>query len=189
MTKLVNLTDDSGRWNTLDGKPPMGTPRNRVSKRSAKAKRHNTRSTWTPLPFSKHKGETLPQVICSDPSWFLWAVENEIFRSKRLADEAAILYRRIQGIIIPKRRPRKWVVEYIYDCDGRFDGFLIVRKSENPYLKYNRQSDCLDLTAIDTRYKGEWRHFVCDFREAFFDGKSLTKERCETFFSNESNFV
>ncbi len=43
---------------------------------------------WTELPFGKHKGKTLPQVVFSDPDWFYWAVEKNIFKSKDLKKEA-----------------------------------------------------------------------------------------------------
>jgi hypothetical protein len=144
--------------------------------------------TWTPLPFGKNKGKTLPQVICSDPSWFLWAIRDNILKYRH-AHEGAILYRRIQAIMIPKQRPQKWAVEHRFDRDGRYEGFYIVRKNEHPHSKYNSRSPCLDLTLVDARRKREWRRLTRDLRRYYFGGKKMTKIRCGQFFRDESHFV
>jgi len=46
---------------------------------------------WTELDFGRYRGKTLPQVLFTDPDWFLWAVEEGAFRSKPgLAEEAEL---------------------------------------------------------------------------------------------------
>jgi hypothetical protein len=35
---------------------------------------------WIDLWFEKHKGKTLPQVMFTDPGWFFWARDEEIFK-------------------------------------------------------------------------------------------------------------
>jgi hypothetical protein len=159
--------------------------------RPAKANGKNTNnnvSIWKRLPFGKHKGKTLPQVICVDPSWFLWAVRESVFKYRH-DHEVAILDRRIRGIKISKQHPEKWVVEYSYDSDRRFMEFDIVRRTDEPYLKHKSQSACLDLSLVQVRYAREWRNFIRDFRKHFFGGKNLTKKRCERFFSDRSHFA
>jgi hypothetical protein len=171
----------------------MPRRRRQKSARSPNAnKKTDNGSTWLKLRFGRHKGKTLPQVICSDPSWFLWAIYKDVFEQPhgyRHLQEASMLYRRIQGIVIPRRRPENWVVEHRFDCDDRYEGFYIVRKTEHPHSKYNSRSPYLDLTLVNARRKREWRNFIRDFREHFFGGRSLTKKRCERFFRNKSNFV
>jgi hypothetical protein len=27
---------------------------------------------WTTVPFGKHQGKTLPQIVIDDPDWFFW---------------------------------------------------------------------------------------------------------------------
>jgi hypothetical protein len=170
--------------------------RRRKRRKSARSANANGRKgdndwTWLKLKFGRHRGKTLPQVICSDPSWFLWAIHEDAFeqpRGYRHLQEASMLYRRLQGIVIPRRRPENWVVEYCYD-DGRFAQFDIVRRTDDPYLKYNSQSPCFDLTMVRVRYRREWRNFIRDFRRVFFGGRNLTKRRCERFFSDRSHFV
>jgi len=172
---------------TLRGSDPFVGPR-RPKNHRAKHRRHKRRSRWTRLTFGKHKGETLPQVICSDPSWFLWAIREGVLLGD-LAQEAAILHRRLQGIRIPKDHPERWVFEYSSDCESHFLGFGIVKKTANPYLKYKCQSEHFTLKLVCIRNRGEWKTFVRDFRRNFFGGKNMTKERCESFFSDKSHFV
>jgi hypothetical protein len=61
---------------------------------------------WTILTFGRHRGKTLPQVILSDPDWFFWAVDNDVFQGA-LATEAVDLEQKATAIKIPKRNPRK----------------------------------------------------------------------------------
>jgi hypothetical protein len=126
-----------------------------------KQREDNTGPMWTTLPFGKHRGKTLPQVICHNPSWFLWAVRNDIFFPD-LAREAEVLHRRLRGIIIPKSRPEDWIVEYRYEDDGRFLGFDIVRKAEYPSNYY--KADCVSVDFVLPSYRGEWRKFTRDLR-------------------------
>jgi len=35
---------------------------------------------WSILPFGKHKGKTLPQIVFTDPDWFFWAMEENVFK-------------------------------------------------------------------------------------------------------------
>jgi hypothetical protein len=119
--------------------------------------------TWTPLPFGKHKGKTLPQVICSDPSWFLWAVDKDIFYSP-LAFEADTLHRRLQGVIAPKKHPDRWVFIYLYELEYSFQGFCLVKKEHNSSLRDNRQSDDLNIDLVHVSHRSEWREFLRCFR-------------------------
>ena len=44
---------------------------------------------WSVVTFGEHKGETLPQVIFSDPDWFFWAMaKGESFHWGKLKQEA-----------------------------------------------------------------------------------------------------
>ena len=44
---------------------------------------------WTPLWFGKFKGKTLPQVLFSDPNWFFWAIEQDLFVGQGVIEEEA----------------------------------------------------------------------------------------------------
>ena len=79
---------------------------------------------WTTVPFGKHIGKTLPQIILSDPNWFFWAAK---FLYGPLATEAEVLVRRARSIKIPRLNPKKWAIEYRRDRDDRFLGIDIVK--------------------------------------------------------------
>src|SRR5580658_8082935 len=77
---------------------------------------------WTQLPFGKHSGKILPQVLLTDPDWLYWAaVEKAIFWGP-LQQEAADLAAKAARIKIPRRDPKSWAVEYIFDGEGRLPG-------------------------------------------------------------------
>ena len=37
---------------------------------------------WSELKFGRHKGKTLPQILFSDPDWFFWAIDDNVFQNK-----------------------------------------------------------------------------------------------------------
>ena len=144
-------------------------------------------STWTTVPFGRHAGKTLPQVICVDPAWFLWlARQTSLYGA--IAHDAKVLHRRIRAIKIPKQRPEEWLVEYCYDVDRRFVRFDIVRTDSWPYSKYSIRLPCVDIALIQPRFRSEWKNFVRDLRRIYFGGRKLTKEGAERFFGDPSNF-
>jgi hypothetical protein len=144
--------------------------------------------TWTTVPFGQNIGKTLPQIILSDPNWFFWAVK---ILYGPLATEAEALVRRARNIKIPRPNPKKWAVEYRRDCDGRFLGIDIVKADSHAHPLFERLPR-LDLAFVrrgnvhDTR---DCRKVVSDFRQLYFDGLNLTKQRCEEFFEDEDNFT
>lgn len=143
---------------------------------------------WTTLNFGKHAGRTLPQVLLKDPNWFFWAV-SKLYGP--LASEAAILAHRATHIRIPKRRPKKWQVEYRRDADGRFLGCQIVKVDSPVHGSVFGRLPWFDLSYVrrgnihDIR---DCRRLIQDFRQLYFDGRNLTKRRCELFFENERHF-
>jgi uncharacterized protein (DUF3820 family) len=66
---------------------------------------------WTALNFGKYSGRSLPEIIVFDADWFFWAVENSVFQG-RLSREAKRLMQMVTAIKIPKRRPKRWMIEY-----------------------------------------------------------------------------
>jgi hypothetical protein len=149
---------------------------------------------WITLKFGKHAGKTLPEIILSDADWFFWALNKGVFKG-RLANEAAKVVQRARAIKIPKRRPKRWEVEYSYDDTGGFSGFQFV-KADMPWpcgFRSIRRLPHLDLACIrrGKEYdKRGCRNLLRDFRYYYFgDNTRLTKRRCEQFFSNKDNFL
>jgi hypothetical protein len=150
----------------------------------------------TRLPFGKHIGQTLPQVLLTDPDWFYWAaVEKAIFWGP-LGQEAADLVAKAARIKIPKRNPMKWSVEYIFDRDGRFERWEIVKADSWMHRgsDYRERSDYLDLFIVATQKaydKGGNKKLLRGFRRWYFGSATarMTERRCEAFFDNDGNFV
>ncbi len=147
---------------------------------------------WTPLRFGKHAGLTLPQIILRDPDWAFWAFDKEVFKG-RLAQEAAEVYDKATRIRICKRHPERWFVDYRYEDTGQFLGFEFVKARNAPYLgKGNIRSEWLDCSCIRhnrTYDKGGGGNLIRDVRQHYFDGRNLTRRRCDDFFDDDDNFV
>jgi hypothetical protein len=148
--------------------------------------------TWTELSFGKYLGLTPPRLILVDPNWFFWAIGKKAFRGD-LAEQAADLNCKSRAVRICKPDPDQWKVEYEFDCDGRFLGFMFTKVTEsNHRAKGSYRSQHLDFSYIcrtGRRYdKTAGKALIRDFRTLYFDGKNLTKPRCEAFFSDDGNF-
>jgi hypothetical protein len=146
--------------------------------------------TWTILSFGKYEGKTLPQILLLDPDWFFWMLPKFY---GGLAQEAQALGRKAKAIKIPGPDRETQVVEYQYEDGARFLGFSFVQATSAVHSKWCRRRSYLDLSIVrrlrsyDKRGSHRLIHY---FRRNYFgQGKRLTKERCEAFFSNEENFA
>src|SRR5258707_4694417 len=148
---------------------------------------------WATLTFGKHAGKTFPEIILSDADWFFWALNKGVFEG-RLANEAEELVQRARAIKIPKRRPKRWQVEYTYEDTGAFCGFRFVTADTPEHCRSRliRPLPYLELSCVRRKAydKRGCRNLLRDFRYYYFgDNTRLTKRRCEQFFSNKDNFL
>jgi hypothetical protein len=144
--------------------------------------------TWTILSFGKHRGKTLPQIIFDDPDWFFWILPELYGRLKIEADDLASKASKIK---IPRKNPCKWRVEFRFD-DKRCCGFDIVRADSFMDPKWAIRLPHLELRLprfYKTYDKKGYKNLIRDFRTLYFDGRNLTKKRCEAFFGNGDNFL
>jgi hypothetical protein len=146
--------------------------------------------------FGKHKGKTLPQMVLSDPDWFLWSYANDVFRNQPdLLLEATRLYFMATNIKIPRPNPKEWQIRYVISHDGKFQTFEIVEAGPE-YLDPTHviRDDHLDLSfprSLKKYDKFGYRLFLRNFRHYFFGDERclLTKKRCEDIFEKRSNFL
>ena len=151
---------------------------------------------WSKLEFGKHDGKTLPQVVLSDPDWFFWVVDNGVFdhTPPALQAEAKDVLRKATRIKIPKPDPENWQIKYIMDPDGKFSRFEIVEATRHTHmgLSITARATHLDLSFVRRKNAydkvGNKRMLQC-FKHYYFQNASLTKRRCEGFFTNSKNFV
>lgn len=153
---------------------------------------------WTELTFGKYAGRTLPQVAFADPDWLFWAVEEGVFKGASvLRDDATEVYRRAKRIRIPQDVGEQLVAEYsVCQKDGRFANVEVVPASRCPHqgssptmrLPFFDLSVPRRLCAYD---KAGGRALVGALKVYVFGDPDyrLTKERCEAFFDDDSNFV
>lgn len=150
---------------------------------------------WTMLNFGKHKGKTLPQVLFTDPDWFFWAAEEKAmwWGNVPLA-EVEKIRRRATSIKIPQTGPEKLVAEYLaHRTAKRFANVKAVPESQ-PQHQGSTRLDVFDLSFARTYAaydKTGCKSLVKAVKFYLFGSKSyhMTKDRCETFFENDANFV
>ena len=152
---------------------------------------------FTSVSFGKHKDKTLPQIVFSDLDYFIWAVNEDIFKTSALKKEANFVFQRIQNIKIPKENHNDYEVEYlIHPPTGKFGRFEIVDKSTplhrggSPAFRLK----VIDLTVVKSikNYDKLGSGIMIDcFKGCYFGTRSykMTKQRCDGFFNDDSNFL
>jgi hypothetical protein len=151
---------------------------------------------WTKIHWPcKYKGETLPQVLFRDPSWFFYMIENRKFGDKgRIAEEARELEQKARNIRIPNNEGGNLVVEYTHQLsDYSFACLEIVPKTRELHSRSNRKD------VIDLSYPGQYKSYdklgykllLSKLKFILFGNSNcrMTKRRCETFFEDDNHFV
>ena len=148
--------------------------------------------TWTSLQFGKYKGQTLTQIILKDPDYFYWGLGIKLFRGRQ-DEEAAEIARNSCCVKIPKPDPENWRIEYRFTYDDNFAGFSIIdKKSAAHHSENSKISEYLDLTVprcLNKYDKFGNQLMLNNFREYYFNGEKLTREKCDRFFIREQNFL
>lgn len=147
---------------------------------------------WSILKFGEHKGKTLPQVIFSDPDWFFWAVENNIFKGA-LRIEAADLYSKAQRIKIPSDMSAEYAVdpstkkfasmELVSIDQPRHEGSTPTFRSSVIDLSIPRQIAPYDKLGCKSMIRSVKFHLFGNERTP------MTKKRCEDFFNDPNKFI
>lgn len=152
---------------------------------------------WTHLEFGKYKGKTLPQVLFADPDWFFWAVESDAFKSRpNLAAQAQDLFRKATRIRVPQSGSETLVAEhYIHAPTMKYSHFILVPE-DRP--SHQGSSPTMRGALIDMSFprriakydKTGSKMLLASLKEVWFGSKSarMTKERCEQFFDDATNF-
>ncbi len=152
---------------------------------------------WSKVYFHKHGGKTLPQIIFSDPDWFFWAIEEEVFKDRgSLAVEAQEVYEKATSIKIPNNDNNESVVEYVtHPPSGTFSHFRVIPSStpQHEGSSHTFRKQFIDMS-VPRRMKpydklGN-RRLLSSLKDCVFGNKSLhmTKKKCEDFFDSSKNF-
>jgi hypothetical protein len=152
---------------------------------------------WTTLSWGKHEGKSLPQILFSDPDWFFFTFEEKRFEGKgKVKLEAQAIYERATVIKIPDNDSEDLMVEYfIHPPTGKFSHFEIVKSQQALHegSSFAFRSNYIDMRVpkkIAEYDKLGYKTFIKCLKECLFGSSNvrLTKEKCETFFSDLGNF-
>ena len=149
---------------------------------------------WSIVKFGKHAGKTLPQIVFADPDWFFWAIEQNLFEGP-LRSQAKEIDARARAIRIPNNSAGSLLAEYAgHAPTGKFANLEIVPASRPPHQGSTPtfRKDVIDLSVprkIAPYDKLGCRNLISSVKLVLF-GKSarMTKERCEAFFDDMTNF-
>ena len=126
--------------------------------------------SWTKVPFGRHEGKSLPQILVCDPDWFFWMLPKFY---GTLADEAQDLARKATAIKIPGPNGKNQMVEYRRQ-EGRppgSDGFTFVDADSPRTDRWGMRSPHLDLSFVcraSSYDKKGCRRLIQDFRRKYF---------------------
>ncbi|RYD70769.1 MAG: hypothetical protein EOP84_26125 [Verrucomicrobiaceae bacterium] len=154
---------------------------------------------WTSMDFGKHTGLTLPEALFKDPDWFFWMMEqpNPLKNDRSLVAQANDLLRKATSIRIPgDGEEEELEIEHMVDFPSRkYGGFLVVPASKESHQGSSQtlRRDHLDMSIprqIAAYDKTGGKLLVKCMKPIYFGSQSArpTKQRCEAFFNDESNF-
>ncbi|WP_205479523.1 hypothetical protein [Sphingomonas arenae] len=152
--------------------------------------------TWTKIPFGKHAGKTLPQVAFGDPDYIYWALEEDIFKGRSIAAELTEVGRKGKRIKIPADGASSKKVRYYIDrVLNKLANVEVIDADQGAHVGSSgtRDSAFFDLSMprkIATYDKTGGKFVVSAVKYYVFGKKSarMTKERCEEFFDDPTNF-
>ena len=155
---------------------------------------------WTPLKFGIHKGKTWPQVLFRDPGWFFWAYNLKKFDEYQvtLNEEVENIYKKARKIAIPKTDKDNYEVEHTISRTNTGDKYVyfgIVPATQGKHIGHSQPIRGKFIDMYIPRYigsydKGNYKRFLECLKIHCFGDSSfrMTKNRCEDFFNDPSNF-
>jgi len=144
---------------------------------------------WLPVPFKKHKGKTLPQILFEDPSYVFWLV-GQGYVYGRLLHQLNFVVERARHILPPREIPDEYQFGVEYNGEGWLERIRILEKSRgaaNLIVTPHLDLSLFCLFRLDEmREKDALLHWL---RAEFFDCEGLiSKVACEAFLNDDSNF-
>ena len=145
------------------------------------------------ITFGKHQGETLVEIVFSDPAWFQWAIANRVFLDRGgrpLQSEAEGIWQKAQHIRIPGNSRDQFRAAYYYQAwNGKFMDLMIVSKGDH-------EDDAILLHVLDLAYicqlgrDGQGNKLLVKAIKRILFGKGArpSREKLEEFFANPDNF-
>lgn len=151
---------------------------------------------WTELPFGKHTGKTLPQVLFIDPCWYCWAVHKGVFQFGPIEHDAELIRPRVSRIKVPGPAPGQFEVEYFFHDDGALADIRVVPRDQPRHSGSSTtiRHACFDFMVpylyAPSNRKSAMKMLIKCIKYAYFGDANykMTRARCDQFFSDRRNF-
>jgi len=152
--------------------------------------------SWSLLNFGEYKGNTLPQVLFSDPDWFFGAIDKGTFRNKGdLYGEALELNNKARNIKIPPEHGKKMVAYFTHIPTMKLSHMELVSEPwrQNQGIAPVECQEVIDMSVpryIAVYDKLGYSRMLSFLKYILFGDARvhMTKKRCEDFFNNPDNF-
>ena len=151
--------------------------------------------SWTTIPFGKHRGKTLPQLIFNDADYYFFLYEKFYFHGD-LEKEADYLYPRARSIKVPSKNGKKMLVQYSFKYNAKskrveFATMELIPDGSN--IEGLNVSSWIDFYVPRSRShfdKTGYENFVMGLKSILFNNPVLRMyhNACEEFFDDEDNF-
>lgn len=147
---------------------------------------------WTTFSSGDHQNITFPQLLFKDADYFFWAAEAGAFNNG-LAEEVGRIYSRATSVRIPSRFPDH-IAQYVtHRPTGSFQELNLIHKDDHRY-QHALYRDVIDFRVprqLKSRDKMGYRLLVKNLKFYLFNSETvrLSKQLCESFFSDDTNFV
>jgi hypothetical protein len=144
---------------------------------------------WLPVPFGKHIGKTLPELLINDPSYFFWALAKGIFLGK-LSHQAQIVAARARHVLPPISEPNDHQYAMRFNERGKLESVAIMKMAPDlgdvlPLRHFDFSVFCL-LGRREAKTKVKILNWLKG--ELFGREGPISQEACEAFLSDDDNF-
>lgn len=151
------------------------------------------------LPFGKHQGRYLSELLFHDPEWVMWAKDKHVIQPVFFRKELGQLFERLSSIIIPpaKDPDEARVADYHYASHSRLS-FVSTRRASEPVTRHNKIVKTLPELDIafsckyrNTRYYRAYDPVISAILQEHFPGQSepISDDQAIEFFTTPKNFL
>lgn len=147
---------------------------------------------WTTFSSGDYQNTTLPLLLFKDADYFFGAAEVGAFDGLP-SEEVRMIHSRATSVRIPSRFPDHIAQYVIHRPTGSFQELNLIPIDDHRYQHalYREVIDFRVPRQLKSRDRTGYRLFVKNLKFYLFEDESikLSKQRCESFFSDDTNFV
>lgn len=150
--------------------------------------------SWKPLDFGKRPGQTLPRVLCSEPSYFFWLIRERALYDRSFPRASELDWKSTHIIVPNDVDGHAMRVNYGWDRqDGRLVHVEAVRADDAPHDGSTRTTSrpWLDLSLASgvRRADSHGEKLLLTFlRREVLGVRRIPTSLAESFFDDDANF-